>query len=658
MLCSSIGLFSQTKSINIDCQTPGWLSSKINYSDQLTVENLTVTGYINSTDLAFIGEMISKQSLRGCIDLEDVNIVGKTSSEDNVMPENAFNIQWSADNPEGIQISEIIFPLSLIKSINCLSSQLFVDKITIGGESMPIVKGDDIYDNVYSGGDGVGFNKRVKHLILREGVTEIPERAFYNKPFNSHGTPKEECRFESISIPSTLKIVRGMAFHYCYNLKSCLLPDSIEIIESDAFTNTSFAPDTLDLPLNLKTFYTNSFTHKENQVIIIKENLEQFDNRNWSITKSANLTFVIHCITPPVFRKGATESVYYPSYSDGKELSGCTIYVPKESFNIYSDPTYDSVGGSANPYSYAKLQTIYVPATSIEIDFESVELVKGMTKQLSAIVLPTDADSTEYSWSSSDSNIVSVSPTGLITANSSGEAYVIATLIADNTIIDSCKVNVIQPVTSIALNTKEKTLNVGETYTLYATVNPNDADNKNIIWTSENPEIASIENGTIKALRAGIVKIIATSEDNNNATDYCEVIVNQPTIGISLNYSEYTIEGIGETIQLEALVFPEDATNKNVNWKSSNENVCVVSNGTVVALNVGMSIIIATAVDGGHMAICTIIVEDKTTGIINVCNSDIKYDIYSLDGKKHESLQQGINIILFEDGSTTKILVK
>lgn len=497
-LMVNICAFSQATSLEVDCQTPGWLSSKIDYGDQQTIQNLKLTGYINADDLTFIGQMISKQSLRGCIDLENVNIVGKTTNDDNVMPENAFNIQWSADR---IQISEIIFPLSLTKSTNCLSSQLFVDKITIGGESMPIVKGDDIYDNVYAGGDGVQFNKRVRHLTLREGVTEIPDRAFYNKPYNNYGTPKEECRFESISIPSTLKIVRGMAFHYCYNLKSCLLPDSIEIIESDAFTNTSFASDTLDLPLNLKTFYTNSFTHKKGQVIIIKENVEEFNNRNWYITKSTNLTFVIHRIIPPIFKKGAEEDSYSPYYSDGKELSGCTIYVPKESFNLYSDPTYDSVGGTANhwggwanPYSYAKLQAIYVPATSIEIDFESIELVKDKTKQLSAIVLPADADSSEYSWNSSNSNIVSVSPTGLITANSSGEAYIIATLIADNTIIDSCKVNVIQPVTSIALNTKEKTLNVGETYTLYVTVNPNDADNKNIIWTSENPEMASIEN--------------------------------------------------------------------------------------------------------------------------------------------------------------------
>lgn len=488
---------AQQTSLVIDNQTPGWLSSKIGYGDQKTIHNLKITGYINAEDLKFIGEMICKQALRGCIDLENVNIVGKTTDEDNVMPENSFKINWSSEYPDGINISHIKLPLSITNSMNCLSNYLFVDTVTIGSKSMPTIKAGDLYDNIYSGGDGISLNKRIKHLTLREGVTEISERAFYNKPYNSYGTPKEECRFESVSIPTTVKKVGGMAFHCCYSLKDCLLPDNIEIIESDAFTKTSFVPDTLDLPLNLRTFYTNSFTHKANQVIIIKENVEEFNNRNWYITKSTNLTFVMHCITPPVFQKGEKDDWYSPSYSDGKDLSGCTIYVPKESFGKYSDPTYDSVGGPAghwsgwvNPYSYAKLQTIYVPATSI-----------------------------------------------------------------------------------------------------------------------------------------------------------------------NLNYTEFNLEGIGSTVQLEAIVLPDDATNKEVNWKSSNENVCIVSNGTVVAVNSGTSVIIATTIDGGYMAVCTIFVQ-ADTGIADIKDSNVNYEVYSLYGQRQNALQRGVNIVVFEDGTKAKVFVK
>ena len=62
VMCNA--LFAQATDLVIDCQTPGWLSSKINYGDQQTVKNLKVTGYINKTDLNFIGTL-TQLSLNG-----------------------------------------------------------------------------------------------------------------------------------------------------------------------------------------------------------------------------------------------------------------------------------------------------------------------------------------------------------------------------------------------------------------------------------------------------------------------------------------------------------------------------------------------------------------------------------------------------------------
>lgn len=74
MLCC-LRMMGQTTDLVIDNQTPGWLSSKINYGDQLTVKNLKVTGYINKTDLQFIGTLIDN-NLHGVIDLGEVFVVG------------------------------------------------------------------------------------------------------------------------------------------------------------------------------------------------------------------------------------------------------------------------------------------------------------------------------------------------------------------------------------------------------------------------------------------------------------------------------------------------------------------------------------------------------------------------------------------------------
>ena len=95
VICHST--YAQQTSLIVDCQTPGWLSSKINYGDQQTVRDLTVTGYINSTDLLFIGQLITENNLDGKLDLEDVNIIGTEKNEkDNVLASNMFGVEWAS----------------------------------------------------------------------------------------------------------------------------------------------------------------------------------------------------------------------------------------------------------------------------------------------------------------------------------------------------------------------------------------------------------------------------------------------------------------------------------------------------------------------------------------------------------------------------------
>lgn len=67
--------YAQRTSLTIDNQTPGWLSSKINYGDQVSVENLKVTGYMNTADFIFLWTLNKERNLRGVIDLSKVHIV-------------------------------------------------------------------------------------------------------------------------------------------------------------------------------------------------------------------------------------------------------------------------------------------------------------------------------------------------------------------------------------------------------------------------------------------------------------------------------------------------------------------------------------------------------------------------------------------------------
>lgn len=80
---------------------------------------------------------------------------------------------------------------------------------------------------------------------------------------------------------------------------------------------------------------------------------------------------------------------------------------------------------------------------------------------------------------------------------------------------------------------------------------------------------------------------------------------------------------IGETYQLEASIIPENAVNKSIKWKSLKESVCYVSeNGLVIAVDYGTAVIMATTVDGGHTAVCTV-------KVVHPCdvNCDGKVDV-------------------------------
>ena len=600
---------AQATSLTIDCQTPGWLSSMINYGDQVTLESLKVTGYINETDLSFIGSLNKNQQLR-VIDLEDVQIVAENSSDNNKLTKGYF----------GGHIQHLLLPKSLISASNCLSGAT-LDSLTIGGESLPLITNGMFY-SVSSSAVGAAFNKNVKHLILREGVKKIADKAFYNghrvslvdntSSLNSGAYSKSV--FESINFPSTLLDIGEFAFENCYNLKNVNLPNNIVSIGEYAFANDTITfGDTLRLPEELRKLDFNSFscgsvisehyypyddyyeyTIINDQVVYIPKNVETINMVGLKEVK--NIVWHIEANNPPLL---SISSSWYNGSSlyVQRAKQSITVYVPKSSLDTYKN---------APIWKELTILAESIIANSININQESIEIKKGNTAQLNVIVLPENADDKGYTWSTSNPNVVSISQDGHVTAISSGEAMIFATLNVDNTIVDTCFVKVYQPVTAISLNITTKDVKVGDTFNLVATITPADADNKNVIWSSEDEELASVVDGKVTALKPGVVRILARSEYDNQISAFCEVTITQPVTGITLNYNTVELHKIGETVQLVATVLPDDASNKEVRWVSSNQSVCMVANGTVVAVGYGISVIIATTVDGSYMATCTV----------------------------------------------------
>ena len=163
--------------------------------------------------------------------------------------------------------------------------------------------------------------------------------------------------------------------------------------------------------------------------------------------------------------------------------------------------------------------------------------------------------------------------------------------------------------TGISLNKTSKTILEGDRLTLTATVTPENASNKKVIWTSSVPAVATVNNGEVQALAEGTTMITATTEDGS-FTATCNITV-EPKVtvtGVSLNRTNETIM-VGVTLLLQETIVPENASNKNVTWTSSDPTVATVENGIVEAIKEGTTTITATTEEGNKTATCSITVE-------------------------------------------------
>ena len=175
-------------------------------------------------------------------------------------------------------------------------------------------------------------------------------------------------------------------------------------------------------------------------------------------------------------------------------------------------------------------------------------------------------------------------------------------------------------VESVSLNKSEMTLTEGESETLAATVTPENAENKSIIWSSNNEAVATVDaNGTVIAKRAGTAVITATSTNGKSAG--CTVTVEKKQIPVTeVRLSESTVGIVeGSTYKLTATVLPENTTDsKNVSWSSNNEAVATVdANGNVTAKRAGTAVITATSTNG-KTAGCTVTVSRKEIPITEI----------------------------------------
>ena len=288
----------------------------------------------------------------------------------------------------------------------------------------------------------------------------------------------------------------------------------------------------------------------------------------------------------------------------------------------------------------------FVPVESVLLNKQMLTLAVGASEKLVPTVLPAIATNKDVTWSASPEGFVTIEDDG--TVNAVGIGATTVTVTTDNGAkMASCYVTVTPVlVTEIVLNKTTLSLEVGTSETLEVTdVIPDEATNKNVIWSSNNPTVATVDQttGLVEALSEGDVTITATAADGGGAFAACELnVFAQATLvtSIELNKTEMHLS-VGQNETLTPTVLPEDATNKDVTWGTDKPEVATVNNGVVTAVGPGAAKITATAVDGGGaFEECVVTVEYPSTGWIvktyttctTSCATDENGSVYAADG--------------------------
>lgn len=175
--------------------------------------------------------------------------------------------------------------------------------------------------------------------------------------------------------------------------------------------------------------------------------------------------------------------------------------------------------------------------TDIALNKSELTIGVGGEETLNAYVSPSDATNKELAWESDDEEVATVDD-GVVTGVGEGTCTITCNSTDGSDVSDECEVTVIiEPihVTDVTLNESELSLNVRESVTLEATVYPDDATNKAVIWESDDENVATVDSdGVVTCIGEGTCNITCTSEDNSEAYAVCELTVIEEFVDLGL----------------------------------------------------------------------------------------------------------------------------
>lgn len=332
----------------------------------------------------------------------------------------------------------------------------------------------------------------------------------------------------------------------------------------------------------------------------------QIDAGNRKVAAGSTLQLTAACAPENASIREVTWSSGNPNIATVDEF-GIVTGLKKGTVNIMA-----TAADGSNTKATVSL-SVTQSVTSLSITQPELSVTVGRSVQAKVKAEPAEASDKSVSWSSSNTEIATVSANGTVTGKKAGTTMITATSKSNPDIFATVMVSVNQLVTKIEVtNSKEElTLRTGESVQLQWYVLPDDATNTAVSFRSQQPKIAAVDpNGVVTALARGTATIAVTSQDAAKRQQTARVTVIQPVTGVSMKEDLYYVQR-GGSANVRAVVEPNNANNQKIIWSSADPGIAAIrsngtSTGSVTGISVGDTYINAYTEDGGFIAASTI----------------------------------------------------
>ena len=514
-------------------------------------------------------ENIGEQAFKMCIGLKRFVFDG-TSLKLNTIGNAAFNgctalekVQWNGKSELKTIKDYAFFKCTSLNNFNMPNSTLSV------------------------GNSAFRYNEGLTDINLSTSLNYIDEYAF------------GECGFSHITLPESLANIQAGAFINNEHLQEITLPECLQGLGSAAFENNSALESvTFHTALETMTIGNNAFNLCPvlNKVFIT--NMKSFAQTNFNNAKANPAN--------------TSQHIYN---ADGEEI--INVVLPKGTKYINNN--------AFNGCAY--MQSIKMPATMDHINddiFVGCSALKDVycyAEEVPEFIGVNDPSAMNDVFANATLHVVF----------GHEQAYKADAWWKRFSNVEGCDAPSDDEVTSVVLNQTEVTMKPDDTIQLTATVYPANAANKKLIWTSSNEDVAMVtDEGFVLAMAEGEADITATSAENSSIKAVCHIKVEnekEPVVtivGIKFEESPVTIS-MGDTKKLNVIFNPVDATNKQLEWKSTKTSVVDVDQeGNIIGVSEGKAIITAKTTDGSNLTINCVVTVVPATGINDITIGNVK----------------------------------